>query len=66
MAKPIKLKREETATSFVECECGEKQTSDLIRCIDCGIFRCDSCMPFGFGTRCLDCDIDDTAAMDEV
>ncbi len=66
MAKPRKLKREEAEASFVECECGVKQTSDLVKCKECGIARCDVCMPWGSDTACLDCIPEPGSDLDEV
>ena len=66
MAKPIKLKREEAEATFVECECGEKQTSDLIKCIKCKKLRCDRCMPLGADSACVDCFGDTVDDFDEV
>lgn len=62
MAKPIKLKKEETATDLYECSCGQTQAGELMRCPTCHRHLCDNCMYYGPGVSCVDCEL----GMDEV
>lgn len=46
-----------------ECPtCDRTQTEPLSRCVECHRLKCLSCIPFGFGTMCLDCADEQEAA----
>lgn len=62
MAKPRKLVREESERTLLECPCGQVQTSDLVRCSECGKAKCDTCIPWG--GACINCD--DPDELDEL
>lgn len=56
MAKPIKLKNEESESNLFECaRCGETQTGSLTPCPKCHLMLCDICTPFGAGIECIEC-----------
>lgn len=39
-----------------ECpRCKSAQMSPLTRCVECDTMLCDTCMPFGFATVCVEC-----------